>query len=220
MCTQEPIIAVHSPRSTHRRSHSSFSPHDITGQQTTAAPSTAPAAACSPCDGVSVPVSITHHGDDLLLVILDGAGEFVAGPLDVLTLESAGARGIVRTPGSAELIEANLLRFTLDETAGTGAAARVRQRHCRQAHHPRGRGGEVLAERTDRRHQRRRAAGAACRNADLPGRRGSIYFSLYLGVTDYDDQVNGTVRDHPPQAEDSQVGARLRAHLADRTRSA
>ena len=67
-------------------------------------------------DGVSVPVSITHHGDDLLLVIMDGAGEFVAGPLDVLTLESAGARGIVRTPGSAELIEANLLRFTLDET--------------------------------------------------------------------------------------------------------
>jgi hypothetical protein len=38
-------------------------------------------------DGLNVPVSITRHGDDLLLVILDGAEEFVAGPLTLLMLE-------------------------------------------------------------------------------------------------------------------------------------
>ena len=154
-------------------------------------------------DGVSVPVSITHHGDDLLLVIMDGAGEFVAGPLDVLTLESAGARGIVRTPGSAELIEANLLRFTLDETpelvqrrefVRVTAAKRIILEDEE---------GKVLANALTVDISGGGLLVRLRRNAELPSDE-SIYFVLYLGVNDYDDQVSGTVR-VIRHKEDSQV---------------
>lgn len=62
-------------------------------------------------DGVSVPVSITQRGEDILLLILDRGMEFVSGPLDYLMLESTGGRGVLRTPGAGEVLEPNLLRF-------------------------------------------------------------------------------------------------------------
>lgn len=144
-------------------------------------------------DGVSVPVSITHHGDDLLLVVLENADEFVAGPLTSLTLESAGARGIVRTPGAAELIEANLLRFVLDE-----AAELVQRREFVRV---------TAAKRIVLEDEQGDLIAAALtvdisgggllvqlpRGKELPADT-SIFFALYLGVSDYDDQVTGTVR--------------------------
>ena len=144
-------------------------------------------------DGVSVPVSITNHGDDLLLVIMEGASDFIAGPLDFLTLESAGARGIVRTPGSAELIEANLLRFTLDETpelvqrrefVRVTAAKRIILEDEE---------GEVLAKALTVDISGGGLLVKLPRSAELPSDE-SIYFVLYLGVDEYDDQVSGTVR--------------------------
>ena len=144
-------------------------------------------------DGVSVPVSITHLGDDLLLVILEGAGDFIAGPLDLLTLESSGARGIVRTPGSVELIEANLLRFTLEETpelvqrrefVRVTAAKRVVLEN---------EGGDVLADALTVDISGGGLLVRLPRRARLPADE-SMYFVLYLGVTDYEDQVTGTVR--------------------------
>jgi hypothetical protein len=144
-------------------------------------------------DGFSVPVSITHHGEDLLLVIMDRAGEFVAGPLDVLTLESCGARGIVRTPGSAELIEANLLRFRLEETpelvqrrefVRVTAAKRIILEDEE---------GKVLANALTVDISGGGLLVRIPRSAGLPADE-SIYFVLYLGVTDYEDQVTGTLR--------------------------
>jgi hypothetical protein len=144
-------------------------------------------------DGVSVPVSITNHGDDLLLAIMDGAGDFIAGPLDFLTLESAGARGIVRTPGSAELIEANLLRFALDETpelvqrrefVRVTAAKRIILEDEE---------GELLAKALTIDISGGGLLVKLPRSAELPSDE-SIYFVLYLGVDEYEDQVSGTVR--------------------------
>ncbi len=62
-------------------------------------------------DGVGVPVSITQRADDILLIVLDRALEFISGPLDYLMLESTGGRGVLRTPGTGEVLEPNLLRF-------------------------------------------------------------------------------------------------------------
>jgi hypothetical protein len=154
-------------------------------------------------DGVSVPVSITHHGEDLLLVVMEGAGEFVAGPLDLLTLESSGARGIVRTPGSGELIEANLLRFRLEDTpelvqrrefVRVTAAKRIILEDEE---------GKVLANALTVDISGGGLLVRIPRRAELPA-DGAIYFVLYLGVTDYEDQVTGTLR-VVRHREDSQV---------------
>lgn len=144
-------------------------------------------------DGLSVPVSITHHGDDLLLVVLENAGEFVAGSLTSLTLESAGARGIVRTPGTAELIESNLLRFILDQTpelvqrrefVRVTAAKRIVLENEE---------GDVIADALTVDISGGGLLVRVPRSKELPADT-TIYFVLYLGVTDYDDQVTGTVR--------------------------
>lgn len=144
-------------------------------------------------DGDSVPVSITHHGEELLIVILDRAGEFVSGPLHSLTLESSGARGVVRTPGTAEHVEANLLRFTLDDTpevvqrrefVRVTAAKRIVFEDDE---------GDVIADALTVDISGGGLLVQIPRSKELPT-EGSIYFTLYLGLTDYDDQVNGTVR--------------------------
>jgi hypothetical protein len=143
-------------------------------------------------DGLTVPVSITRHGEDLLLVILDDLDEFVAGPLGLLMLESAGARGIVRTPGAAELVEANLLRFVLDDSielvqrrefVRVIAAKRVVFDDD---------DGDVVAEGLTVDISGGGLFVQLPRSAELPD-EGIFFFSLYLGLTDYDDQVNGTV---------------------------
>lgn len=144
-------------------------------------------------DGLSVPVSITRHGDDLLLVILDGVDELVAGPLTLLMLESAGARGIVRTAGAAELIEANLLRFTLDDSVELVQRREFVRVTAAKRVVFEDEDGDVVAEglTVD-------ISGGGMfvqfpRSAYLPDDE-TFFFSLYLGLTDYDDQVCGSVR--------------------------
>ena len=145
-------------------------------------------------DGASVPVSITQHGEDLLLVIMDGAGDFVKGPLDLLTLESCGARGIVRTPGSAELIEANLLRFTLDETPELVQRREFVRVIAAKRIVLEDEAGEVLANALTVDISGGGLLVRIPRSAELPA-DDSIWFVLYLGVDDYDDdQVTGTLR--------------------------
>jgi hypothetical protein len=67
--------------------------------------------------GENVNVSITHTEDDVFLLILDGPADFTRGSLTSLTLESSGGTGILRTPGHAEHIGPNLLRFAVDKSA-------------------------------------------------------------------------------------------------------
>jgi hypothetical protein len=67
--------------------------------------------------GKNVNVSITRTEDDVFLLILDGPADFTRGSLTSLTLESSGGRGILRTPGYAEHIGPNLLRFIVDKSA-------------------------------------------------------------------------------------------------------
>jgi hypothetical protein len=142
-------------------------------------------------DGLSVPVSITQRSDDIVLVILDGAEEFISNPLSLLMLESAGSRGIVRTSGSAELIEQNLLRFVLDdhpelvqrrEYVRVVAAKRVvfadeEGEKIADALTVDLSGGGMLVQ--------------LPRSAELPVDE-PVRFTVYLGLTDYDDQVCGS----------------------------
>lgn len=144
-------------------------------------------------DGLSVPVSISYHGDDVLLVVLDGVEELLAGPLSMLMLESAGARGIVRTPGNAELVESNLLRFVLEssvelvqrrEFVRVVAAKRVVLED---------EDGDLIAEGLTVDISGGGMLVQLPRSAEVPHGQ-TLFFSLFLGLTDYDDEVNGTVR--------------------------
>jgi hypothetical protein len=144
-------------------------------------------------DGLNVPVSITRHGDDLLLAILDGTEELVTGPLTLLMLESAGPRGIVRTPGSAELIEGNLVRFVLDdaiellqrrEFVRVIAAKRVVLEDDE---------GDVIAEALTVDISGGGIRVRLPRKVQLPS-EGRVSFSIFLGLTDYDDEVTGTAQ--------------------------
>jgi len=144
-------------------------------------------------DGLSVPVTITPHGEDLLLVIMEGADAFMANPLKDLVLESTGARGVVRTPGSAEAIEANLLRFVYAE-----AAELVQRReYVRVVAAKRvvleDEEGDVLADALTVDISGGGLLVQLPRAVELPS-EASIHFSLYLGVTDFDDEVTGTLR--------------------------
>ena len=144
-------------------------------------------------DGLSVPVSITHHGDDLLLVILNGVDELVAGPLTLLVLESAGARGVVRTPGAAELVEANLLRFVLDDSVELVQRREFVRVIAAKRLVLEDEDGDVVTEGLTVDISGGGMLLQLPRSADLPS-EGLLFFSLYLGLTDYDDQVNGAVR--------------------------
>lgn len=143
-------------------------------------------------DGLSVLVSIAHRGDQILLEIEGDADEFTAGPLSYLMLESAGARGIVRTPGTGELVSENLLRFVLDDTAElvqrrdfvrVTAAKRVVLENEK---------GDVLADALTVDISGGGMLVRLRKPVELPA-GGTMYFTLYLGLTDYDDQVSGTV---------------------------
>ena len=68
-------------------------------------------------DGTVVKVSITHRAEDILLVVLDDPGTLYDQPLAGLTLESTGGRGVLRTPGTGQRADTNLIRFFLDDTA-------------------------------------------------------------------------------------------------------
>jgi hypothetical protein len=145
-------------------------------------------------DGMSVAVSITHRGEDILLVILEDAFDFIAGPLTYLILESTGGRGVVRTLGAAEVIEPNLLRFVLDETpqliqrreyVRVVAAKRVVFEDEESGQVAEGltvdlSGGGMLVQ--------------LPRTAELPHGSGDLHFTLYLGLTDFDEAVGGTAR--------------------------
>ena len=141
-------------------------------------------------DGLSVPVSITQRTDDILLVILEGGGDFASGPLMGLTLESTGGRGVLRTQGAAEQIEPNLLRFVIDESPDMVqrrefVRVTVAKRIVLEDEE-----GEVFTEglTVDI------SGGGMLVNVRKPEAvpdDQEIYFSLYLGLTDYDDQVSG-----------------------------
>jgi PilZ domain len=146
-------------------------------------------------DGFSVPVSITQRADDVLLVIMAGAAEFTEGPLSYLTLESTAGRGIVRTPGAAELLEPNLLRFVFDETpelvqrrefVRVTVAKRVVLESVEDE-------GEVLADGLTVDISGGGMLVQLPRAAELPANT-DVYFTLYLGLTEYDDQVSGTAK--------------------------
>lgn len=68
-------------------------------------------------DGTVVRVSITHRAEDILLVVLDAPGTLYDQPLTGLILESTGGRGVLRTPGSGQRTDTNLIRFFLDDSA-------------------------------------------------------------------------------------------------------
>lgn len=144
-------------------------------------------------DGLSVPVSITQRSEDILLVILEGGSEFLGGPLVGLTLESTGGRGVLRTPGAAEQIEPNLLRFVIDEAPDMVqrreyVRVTVAKRVVLEDEE-----GEVFTEglTVD-------ISGGGMlvrvRKPELVPDDQEIYFALYLGLTDYDDQVTGLAR--------------------------
>lgn len=144
-------------------------------------------------DGTSVPVSIGSHGEDLLLLVLDGAEAFAAAPLSLLVLESTGRRGVVRTAGSAELIEANLLRFVLGDSVELVqrrefvrviAAKRVVLEDAE---------GTPLAEGRSVDISRGGMLIQLPRSAEVPLDT-TVGFSLFLGLTDHDDQVSGAGR--------------------------
>jgi PilZ domain len=141
-------------------------------------------------DGLSVPVSITQRSEDILLVILEGGDEFTSGSLVGLILESTGGRGVLRTQGAAEQIEPNLLRFVIDESPDMVqrrefVRVTVAKRVVLEDEE-----GEVFTEglTVDI------SGGGMLVNVRKPEAvpdDQEIYFSLYLGLTDYDDQVSG-----------------------------
>lgn len=141
-------------------------------------------------DGGSVPVSINHHGDDIYLVIVDGAEAFTANPLDELLLESSGTRGMVRTPGSAELIEANLLRFWLEE----GPELVQRRNHVRVVAAKNivleNELGETLTKALTVDISGGGVRVQLPRTAELP-EDGRVYVTVYLGLDGDDDPVCG-----------------------------
>ncbi len=144
-------------------------------------------------DGLSVPVSISSHGDDLLLVILDGVEEFVAGPLSLLMLESTGHRGVVRTSGSAELVEANLLRFVLEDSVELVQRREFVRVIAAKRVVLEDEEGEVLAEGLSVDISGGGMLVQLPRSAEVPMDT-PIFFSLFLGLTDYDDQVSGAAK--------------------------
>jgi hypothetical protein len=68
-------------------------------------------------DGSTVRVGITHREEDILLVVLDEPGTLYDQPLAGLILESTGGRGVLRTPGTGQRVDINLIRFFLDDAA-------------------------------------------------------------------------------------------------------
>jgi hypothetical protein len=67
-------------------------------------------------DGTVVRVSITHRTEDILLAVLDDPGTLYNHTLAGLTLESTSGRGVLRTPGSGQRTNTNLIRFFLDDS--------------------------------------------------------------------------------------------------------
>jgi hypothetical protein len=144
-------------------------------------------------DGLSVPVSISYHGEDVLLVVLDGVDELVAGPLSMLMLESAGSRGIVRTPGAAELIEANLLRFVLESSIEVVQRREFVRVIAAKRLVLEDEAGDPVAEGLTVDISGGGMLVQLPRSAEVPMDT-TLFFSLFLGLTDYDDQVSGTAQ--------------------------
>ncbi|HEX3802950.1 MAG TPA: PilZ domain-containing protein [Solirubrobacteraceae bacterium] len=144
-------------------------------------------------DGFSVPVSITQSADEILLVILAGAAEFVAGPLSYLMLESTGGRGVVRTPGAAELLEPNLLRFVFDQTPELVQRREFVRVTVAKRAVLENEEGDMLADALSVDLSGGGMLVQLPRATELPA-EDELYFTLYLGLTEYDDQVSGTAK--------------------------
>lgn len=68
-------------------------------------------------DGDSVRVSISHTNGSIMLTVVGDPGELYDQQLIGLTLESTGGQGVLRTRGSGQRVDANRIRFFLDDTA-------------------------------------------------------------------------------------------------------
>jgi hypothetical protein len=144
-------------------------------------------------DGLSFPVSITYHGDDVLMVVLEGIQDLLVGPLKLLMLESSGSRGIVRTPGAAEVVEGNLLRFIIDDWAELIQRREFVRIVAAKRVVLEDEDGDLLADGLTVDISGGGILVQLPRSAELPDGEG-IFFKLFLGLTDYDDQLDGTVR--------------------------
>lgn len=144
-------------------------------------------------DGSSVPVSITHSSQDVLVLILDGSAEFTRNPLTNLTLESSGARGVLRTPGFAEHIGPNLLRFIVDKSRHIVQRREFVRVNTAQPIRLEREDGSLLMETTTIDVSGGGMLIKVPRRTALP--RGDIYFTLSLGAgASEDQQVSGIAR--------------------------
>jgi hypothetical protein len=150
-------------------------------------------------DGESVRVSITHQADDLLLVILDDARDFFRGPLTDLMLESVASRGVLRTPGIGERLDPNRLRFILDEEPDwvqrrDFVRVTIAQRVLLEDED-----GEVLANTLTLDISGGGMLVKLPRSFELEG---DVFFTLFLGMSEYDEYVRGVGRVIRRRAED------------------
>lgn len=152
-------------------------------------------------DGSSVPVSITHTNENLLVLILDGSAEFTRNPLTNLTLESSGARGVLRTAGFAEHIGPNLLRFVVDKSKRIVQRREFVRVNIAQPVRLEREDGSVLLKTTSIDVSGGGMLIKVPRTASLP--QGDIYFTLILAPEPGEDQlVTGVARVARPRADD------------------
>lgn len=144
-------------------------------------------------DGASVPVSITHGEDAVLLLILDGPPDFTRGPLSELTLESTGGRGVLRTPGSAVHVGPNLLRFSVDQLADVVQRREFVRVMATQKVTLESEDGALLLDTLTINISGGGMLVKVPRHVELPP--GDLYFTLNLGVERHADQeITGTAR--------------------------
>jgi hypothetical protein len=142
-------------------------------------------------DGFSVPVAITYKRDTIMVELLERSSDFLEGSLAGLVLESVGGRGVVRTPGRAEQLESNLLRFVIDTTPDL-----VQRREFVRVIAARrvvleDREGDVIADALTADLSGGGMLVQMPRSYELPA-DGEVHFTIYLGFGDDDDQVRGT----------------------------
>ncbi len=142
-------------------------------------------------DGFSVPVSITHRKGDILLVIHERASDFLQGSLIGLVLESTGGRGVIRTPGWAQQLEHDRLRFVINT-----ATDRVQRREFVRVIAARrvvleDQDGNLIADALTADVSGGGMLVQMPRSYELPD-EGEIHFRIYLDTADDDHQVSGT----------------------------
>lgn len=144
-------------------------------------------------DGASVPVSITHGDDGLLLLILDGPADFTRAPLTQLTLESAGGQGVLRTSGSATHVGPNLLKFVVDQLADVVQRREFVRVTATQKVTLESEDGALMLDTLTLDISGGGMLVKVPKHVELP--KGDLYFTLNLGLESHADQeITGTAR--------------------------